>query len=194
MLKRLPVVAFGLLLLLSASAFGQKTAATPDVKPSPEAATKTDEAATIKAEAEKSSRAFVSGDYSKVLDSTYPKILEMGGGKSEMLAAMEKEMRETLSSGVKIVSLAVGEPEKTVRAGTKLLAVVPMAMKIESSNSFVTQRSFWLAVSTDDGKSWTFIDGSALDKESLKIFLPEAVDKITLPSATEPVLERKPAG
>ncbi|HEX8475132.1 MAG TPA: hypothetical protein VF666_13965 [Pyrinomonadaceae bacterium] len=195
MLKRLSGVAFGVM-LLCASAFGQSTSLTPGVKPSPEVATttKADEAVMIKAEAEKSSRAFLSGDFNKVLDSTYPRIIELGGGKAKLIASMEAGMKEIRDLGLKIVSHTVGEPEKTVRAGTMLVAVVPTTLKMESTDTLFTQRSFWLAVSTDDGKTWTFLDGSYLNKESMKIVLPEAVDKITLPGVEQPVMERKPAG
>lgn len=180
--KRLLAVAALHLWLLCAAALAQ-TAATP-----------TPEAALIKAEAEKSSRAFVSGDYGKVLDSTYSQLVVMGGGKAKMLASMEMEMKEMRDLGLKIISHTVGEPQPTVRAGTKLLAVVPTTLKIEAPDSFITQQSFWLAVSSDGGKSWTFIDGSFLNKESLKMILPEAADKITLPGGVKPVMERKAAG
>lgn len=182
------------LLLACASAFAQTDAGTtakPTLVPTP--ATQSPEAAIIKAEAEKSSRAFVSGDFSAVLDSTFPRVVEMGGGKAKMLASINAEMKETGELGLKILSHTVGEPEPSVRAATLLLAVVPTTLKMESADSFITQRSFWLAVSTNDGKSWTFIDGSYLNGETLKLILPEAVDKIKLPAGVQPVFERKPA-
>ena len=155
---------------------------------------KTNQATTIKAEAEKSSRAFMSGDYNRVLDLTYPRIVEMAGGKAKLLAEVEKEMKSIRDQGFKLVSHTVGEPEPSVRAGTKLLAVVPTALKLESAVAFFTQRSFWLAVSTDKGKSWTFIDGSALDKKTLGLVFPEAIGRIKLPARSQPLIERKASG
>lgn len=184
--KRLLTVAALQLLLLCAATRAQNTTATPEATP-------TSEAAVIKAEAEKSSRAFVSGDYSKVLDATYPQLVVMGGGKAKLLASIETEMKEMRDLGLKVISHTVGEPRPSVRAGTKLLAVVPTMVKMESPDSLITQESFWLAVSTDDGKTWTFLDGSLLTEELLKMILPEAVDKITLPGGVKPVMERKPA-
>jgi len=154
----------------------------------------TAEAATIKTEAEKCSRAFIAGDFGRVIDSTYPRLIEMSGGKTELLKEIEKSMKAIRDAGLKMVSHAVGEPEPSVRAGAMLLSVVPTTLKMESPDSFLTSPSFWLAVSTNDRKSWTFIDGSFLNPESLKIILPEAVDKIKLHVKGQLVIERKPAG
>lgn len=172
------------LLLLGAVCFAQQ----------PDAATKNKaEAAAIKAEAENSSRAFIEGDMGKMLDLTYPKLIELGGGREKVLAALESELKEMRELGMKIISHTVGEPEPSVRVGAKLVAIVPTALKTESDGSVFEQKSFWLAVSTDEGKSWRFLDGSSLDTATLKLLLPEAVDKIKLPRVGQPLMERKPA-
>ena len=183
-MKRLASVVAVNLLLLGASVFAQQ----PEVTTA-----KTREAAAIKAEAESSSRAFMSGDYGKVIDLTYPKVIELGGGREKVLGAMEAELKEMRDLGMKIVSFKVGEPEPSVRAGSKLVAVVPTALKMESSEYIIEQKSFWLAVSADEGKTWRFLSGAVLDANALKFLLPEAVDKIKLPAVSQPSMERKPA-
>jgi hypothetical protein len=176
-MRRLLLVAtFNLLLLFfGATALGQST-----------------ETAAVKALAEKSGRAFMSGDYETLLDLTYPKLVELAGGREYLLSSMKAEMKRMSDTGIKFVAYTPSEPERIVRAGTKLLAVVPTALEMEAPEASIKHKSFLLAVSTDAGKSWTFIDGTKLDKERLKILLPEAVDKITLPTIGEPVIERKP--
>jgi hypothetical protein len=64
---------------------------------------------------------------------------------------------------------------------------------MESRESIFELKSFWLAVSTDEGKSWRFLDGAWLDADALKLLLPEAVGKIKLPTVSPPSMERKPA-
>jgi len=172
------------LLLLGAVCFAQQ----PEV-----AAKNKSEAAAIKAEAENSSRAFINGDMDKMLDLTYPKLIELGGGREKVMAALESELKEMRELGMKIIAHTVGEPEPSVRVGAKLVAIVPTALKTELDGSVIEQKSFWLAVSTDEGKSWRFLDGSSLNTDTLKLLLPEAVDKIKLPRVVQPVTERKPA-
>jgi hypothetical protein len=183
-MKRLFGIVVVNLLLLGAAAFAQQT----DV-----AGKRTPEAAIIKAAAEDSSHAFETGDFGKVIDSTYPKLIEMGGGREKVMIAMEGQFKEMRDSGMKIVAHTVGEPEPSVRAGTKLVAIVPTALKMEMRESIIEQKSFWLAVSTDEGKSWRFLDGSSLDADALKLLLPEAVGKIKLPKVSQNLTERKPA-
>lgn len=183
-MKRLIVgVAFKLLLLGAALAAQQPEATSA----------KTPEAAAIRAEAENSSRAFMNGDFRKVLDLTYPRLIEMGGGREKMLAAVEDQLKEMRDLGMKIISHRVGEPQPSVRAGDKLVAIVPTVLRMESPEYVFEQNSFWLAVSNDEGKSWRFIDGSSLDAHLLKLLLPEAVGKLKLPAVTQPLMERKPA-
>jgi hypothetical protein len=182
--KRLFVSVVVNLLLLGALGFAQQ----------PQVVSKnTPEAAAIKAEAENSSRAFTNGDMGKVLDLTYPKLIEIGGGREKVLAALEGQLKELRELGMKIIAHTVGEPEPSVRAGAKLVAIVPTVLKMESRESIFEQKSFWLAVSTDEGKNWRFLDGSSLDANALKLLLPEAVDKIKLPKVGQPLMERKPA-
>lgn len=182
-MKRLLCVVLNIL-LLGASVFAQQAGVT---------SAKTPEAAAIKAAAEISSRAFMSGDLAKLLDLTHPKLIELGGGREKMLAAIEEQLTEMRDEGIKIVSHTVGEPEPSVRAGSKLVAIVPVELRMESSEDIIGQKSFWLAVSEDEGKTWKFLSGGSLSEDILKLLLPEAVGKIKLPAKALPSMKRKPA-
>lgn len=153
----------------------------------------TPEAAAIKAEAENCSRAFTSGDFGKLIDLTYPKLIELSGGREKALAEVEGQMKELRDSGMKIISMTLGEPEPSVRAGATRVAVVPLRLRIEMPEQDIEVESFWLAVSTDEGKVWRFISGTSVNADALKLFLPEAVGKIKLPAVKQHVMERKPA-
>ena len=64
----------------------------------------------IKAQAEKMVTAFKDENYSDLLDYTYPKILEIAGGK-EVLESMVKQMMDGMKAdGVFVDSATVGEP------------------------------------------------------------------------------------
>ncbi|HYP01229.1 MAG TPA: hypothetical protein VER76_13645 [Pyrinomonadaceae bacterium] len=184
MVKRLTSVVALSLLVLGALAFAQQPGATT---------ARTPEAASIKAAAEISSRAFMSGDFARLLDLTYPKLIELGGGREKMLAAIEGQLKEMRDEGMKIVSHTIGEPEPSVRAGSQLVAIVPVELGMESSEYIIRQKSFWLAVSEDEGKTWKFLSGGSLSEDVLKLLLPEAAGKITLPAEALPSMKRKTA-
>jgi hypothetical protein len=183
-MKRLTGIVAINLLLFGVAALAQQPEATSKMTP---------EAAAIKAEAENISRAFVDGDFGRLLDLTYPKLIELSGGRKKLLAEVEGQMKEMRDMGTKVISLTVGEPGTSVRAGATLVAMVPIRLKMETAEYNMEMESYWLAVSADEGKAWRFISGSSLDVNVLKLLLPEAVDKIKLPAVAQPVMERKPA-
>jgi hypothetical protein len=146
----------------------------------------------VKALAEESGRAFLAGDFAKLADLTYPKVVQMMGGKANMVSFLEAGQKQMQSEGFEIVSYTVGEPEKVVRAGTKLLVVVPTVLKAKVREGVLTQPSYLLGVSDARRKKWTFIDGSSLDASKLRTVLPEAAGRVALPKKQEPTLERTP--
>lgn len=146
----------------------------------------------IKEQAQKMSRAFMSEDFEVFFDATYPKIIELAGGRAAMLADLKKEVARWRAQNVKVLAYEVGGPGDVSKAGTKLFSVVPVELKMEVPGAVFTQKSFLLAVSTDGGKVWKFIDGTTLDKDKLKLLVPEASEVVSLPKAEDPTIERKP--
>ncbi len=147
--------------------------------------------AAIKEQGQKVGSAFLSGDFEALLDGTYPRILELVGGREKMLAVLKSEVAKWEAQKIKMVSYEVGEPGEVKSAGAKLVAVVPTEMKMEFPEALYTQKSFMLAVSTDGGKVWKFISGANLNKAALKLLVPEAAEVIELPKELEPVVEKK---
>lgn len=149
-------------------------------------------AALIKEQARKMSQAFLAGDFETLLDATYPKILELSGGRAKMLEVLKAEVAKWDAQKIKILSYEAGEPGEVKSAGAKLVSVVPAELKMEFPELFLTQKSFMLAISADGGKAWKFVSGANLNEQALKVLVPEAVGVITLPKAVEPVIEKKP--
>jgi hypothetical protein len=149
-------------------------------------------AALIKEQARKMSQAFLAGDFETLLDATYPKILELSGGRAKMLEVLKAEVAKWEAQKIKILSYEAGEPGEVKSAGAKLVSVVPAELKMEFPDLFFTQKSFMLAISADGGKAWKFVSGANLNEQALKVLVPEAVGVITLPKAVEPVIEKKP--
>ena len=181
-------VLISLLVCAAASAQSGNGAAGPEVKDGAAAG----HAALIKEQARKMSEAFLAGDFEALLDATYPKILELSGGRAKMLEVLKAEVAKWEAEKIKVLSYEAGEPGEVKSAGAKLVSVVPAEMKMEFPHLFLTQKSFMLAISADGGKAWKFVSGANLNEQALKVLVPEAVGVITLPKAVEPVVEKKP--
>ena len=156
------------------------------------AQTKSSDLEEVKARAEESGRAFMSGDFAALADLTYPKIVQMAGGKAKMVAFLEAGKRQMQSEGFESISYTVEEPKEIVRAGARLLVVVPTVMKAKVRGGVITQRSYLLGVSAASPKSWTFIDGASLDESKLRALVPEAAGRIKPPKEEQPTFERTP--
>jgi hypothetical protein len=149
----------------------------------------------VKGLAEECIRAFVADDFDKVADLTYPKVVEMMGGKEKTALFFQVVKLEMEAQGMEAGSFTASEPKRAVRVGTKLLVIVPYTLKMKWwGEAVLTQRSYYLGVSDVMEKKWTFIDGTTLDKMGLKQILPEAVGRIALPKQQKPFFEKNLKG
>jgi hypothetical protein len=144
----------------------------------------------LKRAAEESCRAFVEGDFGKLADLTYPKLVALLGGRAKMIAFLEDGVREMKAQGAGVLSVTPGEPTQLTTVGRQRFAVVPSTMRLKVHDGVLVGRSFMLGVSGDGGKSWTFVNGDALDERRLKILFPAAAGRLKLPSPEPPTLEK----
>ena len=146
----------------------------------------------IKARAEESMNSFASGDYQKVADLTYPKVVEMMGGREKMISSVEQQMKAMKAQGAEFISASVGVPQEVVASDSQLFALVPYTLKLKLPKGVATQQSYLLAISNKDDVKWTFIDVTDFDEPLLKTVVPGVIGKLTFPKKQPPVLERNP--
>lgn len=146
----------------------------------------------LKAKVQESLNAFSSGDYEKLADLTYPKLVELMGGKAKMAAVTEQQMKEMKDQGVEIVSTTIGVPQEVVPIGSQFFVIVPYTLKMKGPDVVLTQQSYLLAISNKDSIKWTFLDVSQMNESQLKMLLPDAVGKLKLPEKQPPVIEQNP--
>lgn len=136
--------------------------------------------AEVKALAEKIATATKKNDIATIIDMTHPKLVEKLGGRDQAIATTTTIMKEMTEGGLVIESVAVGEPEEPVRAGAELYLLVPTKMSATMQGKTVKGNSALLGVSTDDGKTWKFIDCSPGSAEIRREF-PNIPKSITIP-------------
>ncbi|MCA1592821.1 MAG: hypothetical protein LC754_09275 [Acidobacteria bacterium] len=146
--------------------------------------------AKLKTQAEEIGRAFISGDFEKVADLTYPGIVQMAGGRAQIVAFLKKSMKEMRAGGFDIVSVSVDEPTQVIKVDKRLFAVVPTTMRVKVPQGTFVGPSFYIGVSDDGGEKWTFVDGNGgANKQKLRALFPSAADKLELPQERPPVLD-----
>lgn len=144
----------------------------------------------LQAQAEESGRAFIKGDFGRLADYTLPKLVELIGGREKMIEVVRKDVEEMKAAGFEPLAYVPSAPTQVFREGGRTYAVVPLKFRMRTPDSIMVSDSFMVGVSNDGGQNWTFIGGSGIDDDRLKVLLPEVAGRFKLPTvkhSTEPL-------
>ena len=131
--------------------------------------------------------AFRRRDFGRMVDLTYPKVIETAGGRDKMIAGLAKGLKEMESEGVTVLSSTAAAPIQIVHVSNWIYAVVPTTLKVKAKDGTFQTESSMIGISSDSGAHWTFIDAGGKDHKELKNLLPATADALKLPADKEPV-------
>jgi hypothetical protein len=143
----------------------------------------------VKKKAGETSQALVKGDYDRVVDLTYPVIVEKLGGRTKMIRLLKSGREEMKSKGFDFRSVTVQAPAALIQSEPDVFAIVHTSVEMSVPRGKLTQKSFLIGISADKGKSWTFIDGVNLDAKKIKQILPRFPENTKLPDKQKPIFE-----
>lgn len=143
---------------------------------------------TAQRKANEVAQATVKGDFEKITDYTYPKVIDDMGGREKMIAAMRTGLKDMNTRGIIFLSAKVDDAAPVVPGGDDIYTIVPFTLEIKVPNGRLTTKSFFLGISSDKGKTWTFVDGSGISNDRLKAktLLPNLPTKLKLPQQKKP--------
>jgi hypothetical protein len=147
--------------------------------------------------AAQNSAALTSRDYARLVDLTYPKLVELLGGRDKMIEMLRSGNEDMKARGSAILGAEVSEPKEIVIAGEKQFAIVPMVVRVHVPEGTLRSKGYLIAVSEDHGNSWKFVDGAGLHKaqvterETLAQIVAGFPAQLSLPAWEPPVLEPK---
>lgn len=136
--------------------------------------------------------ATVKGDFKTVIAHTDPETIKKAGGPDAMLKVVTNMFTQLKKSGMSIRSASVGSPGPILQTGNKRFCAVPetVAMAVPANNmtpkGVYTAQSTLLAVSTDKGANWYFVNSGSMTDDALYKLYPEVKGKITLPKQAPP--------
>jgi hypothetical protein len=149
-----------------------------------------------KRQADEAIQATIDGKFSKLADLTYPKVIEMIGGKEKMIARLQTNYKDMKEQGFVFQSAKVQEPSALVAAGETVYTVVPFTLEMKVTGGLLSTKSYLLGISSNKGKSWTFVDGSGIsnDEKTTRKLLPGLPAALKLPKKEPPIFhEDKPS-
>ena len=151
---------------------------------------KKDNAVVVKEQATAMGDALLKKDFKTFAKFTYPKVKEMMGGDEKMVANLETGSKQMEAQGYGFVKITVGQPTKIVKAEKELQCTIPQTIVLKVPGGKQTIKSQLIGISSDEGKTWTFIDTGGKNVAEIKAALPNISNDLVLPAREEPVFER----
>jgi hypothetical protein len=145
----------------------------------------------LKIQADQLNQASLTGDDERVVALTYPKLLDLMGGREEFLANAGAIRSEMESQQLRVLSASAQDSKDIIEVNNRIYAIVPVSMRMKAPEGVLVGRTFMIGVSEDRGENWRFVSAGSgqLDPEQLKLLFPDAADKLRVPEDEEPVLE-----
>jgi hypothetical protein len=137
----------------------------------------------LMAAAEKIANATERKDAIAIVDLTYPKYVDMFGGREAVVDKIANGFREFNENGAQIISLEAEKPKEVFEIDNELFALVPLTVSVRTSNGSSKGTDAMIAVSNDDGITWSFITG--MGQTDLEKVLPKVAEKIKIPESAD---------
>ncbi|MDB5349010.1 MAG: hypothetical protein JWN86_257 [Planctomycetota bacterium] len=139
--------------------------------------------------AKKCGDATVKGDFATVLDLTHPDLIKAAGGREVVLKGVNESMTKMKEQGVVMEAMKAELPKSLTRSDSGCFAIIPVTVQMTSPGAKITAKSFLVGFSSDDGKTWTFLDGTVGEK-TLRKLVPSIPKELEFPPKVAPKVER----
>ncbi len=123
---------------------------------------------------------FLAGDYENFANYTYPKIVEMIGGKSKLVQATEQGMTKMKKEGFTFVSLDYKNPAKFLNKDDEIKCTLTQVLVMNTPYGKIESETSLIGISGDQGLNWTFIDTSGKNKETILQQFPNLHEDIVI--------------
>jgi hypothetical protein len=140
----------------------------------------------IKTQAMEMVSALLKKDFETFTKYMHPKIIELAGGKAQLLSKMDTASKIADKFGAKISRVLIGHPDDVIEYKKQLQCTLSQTTDIRSLLGTMTLQSTLIAISEDAGKHWFFIDTAAYNLDEIKKSLPDLSPEIKVPPMPEP--------
>jgi hypothetical protein len=130
----------------------------------------------LQAQAKEFGDAFVRKDFERLTELTYPKSIEIGGGKESLISEVTGTARQLQAEGIEMLSWTPTDVTQLLRDSGSLYAVVPMTARIKVHEDLFDWYLCQVGISSDQGQHWTFVPA----RSRLRDMFPQVVDKLNL--------------
>jgi hypothetical protein len=141
----------------------------------------------VKEEAEIMGQLLLKKDYDSFIKFNYPKLIEMMGGKEKMVEKLSKEFKKMNEDGFDFISMTFGNPSEIISINKELQCTLPQNIEMKVPGGRIVSQSTLIAISTNGGKNWCFIDPSGKDIQAIKRLFSNLSEKLVIPQQDKPI-------
>lgn len=138
-------------------------------------------------------RALQKKDFTTFSKYMHPKMLEMAGGTDKLIRQMDTMNVMAKQFGAEIKAVHIGVPGKIVNYKKDMQMVIPETTELTSAFGNVELETSLVAISSDGGKNWKFIDTSMTNVKELKKTMPDLSPELVIPPMKQPKFTPKAA-
>lgn len=124
-------------------------------------------------------------DIKGYVEFVHPAVLDMMGGKEQYINQLEYSRKDMKKLGISYLTVKSGAPSAIIRYGDELQCVVPQVVEIKTTAGVMRNESSLIAVSTDEGQTWLFIDTGGKDLQGVKEYFPKLSDELIIPPSSQ---------
>ena len=140
----------------------------------------------IKIQAMEMAKALQKKDFTSFTRYMHPKVIQMAGGTARMIEKMDTINTVAKQFGAEIKRILIGNPTNIINYKKELQVTLPQTTEMKTGFGNLTLETTLVAISTDGGKNWYFIDTSVYDIQDVKKVLPDLSPDLVIPTAKPP--------
>ena len=125
-------------------------------------------------------------DYNSFTKFTYPKLIEMMGGKEKMIEQISKEFKKMNADGFDFINITFGNSSEIITTNNELQSTLPQNIEMKVPGGRLVSQSTLIAISNNGGKNWCFIDSSGKDIQAMKRIFSNLSEKLVIPQQDKP--------
>ncbi|MDT0606016.1 hypothetical protein [Croceitalea rosinachiae] len=134
----------------------------------------------LNSQLEEMKKFFLARDYESFANFTYPEVIKMMGGKSNMVKATEQAMNKMKNDGFSFTDLNFKSPSKFLKKDNELQCSLTQVIVMKTPRGKIESEYTLIGLSSDNGQNWTFIDTSGKDKETMLKYFPNLHNEIVI--------------
>jgi len=145
----------------------------------------------IKAAAIYMGNALVKKNSDEFLSYMHPSMIKLAGGKEKLSVISDSALKVFEQFGGKVSRITYGNPAEIISYKKTLQSVITQTTTLSSFIGDAELSSSLIAISNDNGKSWTFIDTNMFGIKQIKAAMPDISPALVIPKAAAPKIIMK---